>query len=176
LAHMAAISAMDAKVSEIRALSVSNTVTKALTPTAENSAADAKAAASVAKSAVEQATALAIQAMASALNLLKQLRDSTLLERVEEIDNGIKELEAIKAITGVKTGIVGGMVLKTEAEAAKAEEAARSAKGAADAAEAASGTVKTAERAAEGQANTAPAKEVTAPLARSYISNCQWGG
>ncbi|KAF8538817.1 hypothetical protein BDD12DRAFT_884061 [Trichophaea hybrida] len=159
LARTAAISAMDAKVSEGRAAYSSRMATKALKPTAENSVADAKEAASVARSAAKQASNLAVQAAASVLDLLKKLRDSGPSGIVEDINKGIKELEAIEAITGATITVVGGMVLETEGVAAKAEEAARSAAEAAEAADTAAGTAETAEEAAEEAQKAGPAKE-----------------
>jgi hypothetical protein len=167
LARTAAVSAMDAKASEVRAAYASKTAATALKPTAESSAADAKGAASVARSAAEQSSALAVQAAASALDLLKKLRDSGSL--AEKIDKGIKELEAIEAIKGAATSVVGGILLDTEGKAAEAEKAARSAASAADAAVAVAGTTEKAEGAAqkvegeaEGTEKAGSAKEVTA--------------
>ena len=180
LASAAAASAMEATVSETRAATASKVAPTASRKTAEASAADAKTAAGVAKDAAKGASALAVQAAAGSLDQLKKLKDLMREGIVEEINRGIKELEAVVAVTEATKRIVGGMVLQTEGKAADAEQAARNATAAAAEAEAVGGTVavavtggavavttggtaETVRGEKEGEAEESPPKEVTAP-------------
>ena len=176
-ASTAAASAMEATVSEVRAATAAMMAPAASKRAAEASAADVNAAARAAKAAAKEATALAVQAAAEALDMLKKLRDSTPRGTMEKIERGIKELEAIAAITEATTGAMEEMVSQTEDKAADAEEAARNAVAAAaeaeeeaEVAEAAGGLAEAArgpagvpEGAIEGVEGTGPPKEVTAP-------------
>ena len=159
-ASTAAASAMEATVSEVRAATASRVAPAAAKNDASASAADVNAAAGVVKVVAKEASALAVQAAAESLGLLKKFRDLAPPGTIEKIESGIKELEAISAITEAKKGIVKEMVSQAEDKAAGAEEAARNA---AVAAEEARGAAEAAEWAVERAAGARPRKEVTAP-------------
>ena len=159
-ASAAAASAMDATVSEVRAATASRVAPATSKEAASASAADVNAAAGVAKAAAKEASALAVQSAVESLGLLKNLRSLTPQEMIEEIESGIKELEAITAITEATTGTVGEMESETLGNSGGAEEAARNA---ARAAEVAGAAAEAAEGAVERAAGARPRKEVTAP-------------